>query len=407
MAVLHGINCMVLSFSVMLLKFNDTLELRKRKTDGSRGIGVESALPPNYILGKTTGIGSFGKVKVAEHVLTGHKVAIKNLDLTKVKTKAMEEKVRREINISRLFMHPHIILLYEVIETTAVIFMVTEYAESGELFDYIVLKRRLHEDEARKLFQQIISGVEYCHKNMVVHRDLKPENLLLDSNYNVKIADFGLSNVMQKGHLLKTCCGSPNYAAPEILSGKPYTGPEVDLWSCGVILYALLCGNLSRMITFLTYIRKSRQAGVYTIPSHLSSGARDLIARILVVDPTKRVTIPEIRQHPWFQPYLPRYLAVSPPDTTQQAQKIDDDIFQHVVRMGFERNHLVESLCNRVQNEGTVIYHLLLDNRLGVSSDYLGGAEFPCRGHSTPNHDGSTSQSSASSPCPLGEYKEL
>ncbi|MBA0740837.1 hypothetical protein Gogos_014022 [Gossypium gossypioides] len=149
------------------------------------------------------------------------------------------------------------------------------------------------------------------------------------------------------------------------------------------------------------------QAGVYTIPSHLSPGARDLIARILIVDPTKRLTIPGIRQHPWFQPYLPRYLAVSPPDTTQQAENIDNDIFQHVVRMGFERNDLVESLCNRVQNEGTVVYHLLLDNRLGVSSDYLGGAEFQCRGLSIPNHDGSTSQSSASNPCPLGEYKEL
>ncbi|KAK5782630.1 hypothetical protein PVK06_037135 [Gossypium arboreum] len=242
------------------------------------------------------------EVKVAEHVLTGHKVAIKNLDLTKIKTKAMEEKVRREINISRLFMHPHIIRLYEVIETTTDIFMVTEYAESGELFDYIVLKRRLHEDEARKLFQQ---------------------------------------------------------------------------------------------------------AGVYTIPSHLSSGARDLIARILVVDPTKRLTIPEIRQHPWFQPYLPRYLAVFPPDTTQQAQKIDDDIFQHVVRMGFERNHLVESLCNRVQNEGTVVYHLLLDNRFGLSSDYLGGAEFQYRGHSIPNHDGrclsSFSNLKGQSRCPLQE----
>ncbi|MBA0616708.1 hypothetical protein Godav_026206 [Gossypium davidsonii] len=213
------------------------------------------------------------------------------------------------------------------------------------------------------VWKQIISGVEYCHKNMVVHRDLKPENLLLDSNYNVKIADFGLSNVMQKGHLLKPCCGSPNYAAPE--------------------------------------------AGVYTIPSHLSPGARDLIARILIVDPTKRLTIPGIRQHPWFQPYLLRYLAVSPPDTTQQAQNIDDDIFQHVVRVGFESNHLIESLCNRVQNEGTVVYHLLLDNRLGVSSDYLGGAEFQCRGLSIPNHDGSTSQSSACNPCPLGEYKEL
>ncbi|MBA0831568.1 hypothetical protein Goarm_016027 [Gossypium armourianum] len=141
-------------------------------------------------------------------------------------------------------MHPHIIRLYEVIETTTKIFIVTEYAESGDLFDYIVQKRRLKEDEARKLFQQIISGVEYCHRCMVVHRDLKPENLLLDSNFNVKIADFGFSNIMRDGHFLKTSCGSPNYAAPEIVSGKLYAGPEVDAWSCGVILYALLSGTL-------------------------------------------------------------------------------------------------------------------------------------------------------------------
>lgn len=152
--------------------------------------------------------------------------------------------VRREIKILRLFMHPHIIRLYEVIETSHDIYVVMEYVKSGELFDYIVEKGRLVEDEARRFFQQIISGVEYCHRNMVVHRDLKPENLLLDSKMNVKIADFGLSNVMRDGHFLKTSCGSPNYAAPEVISGRLYAGPEVDVWSCGVILYALLCGSL-------------------------------------------------------------------------------------------------------------------------------------------------------------------
>ena len=182
-------------------------------------------------------------MKVAEHVLTGHKVAIKILNRKKIKAIHMEEKVRREIKILRLFMHPHIIRLYEVLETPHDIFVVMEYVKSGELFDYIVEKGRLGENEARHFFQQIVSGVEYCHRNMVVHRDLKPENLLLDSKNNVKIADFGLSNVMRDGHFLKTSCGSPNYAAPEVISGKLYSGPEVDVWSCGVIMYALLFGK--------------------------------------------------------------------------------------------------------------------------------------------------------------------
>ncbi|KAL3526549.1 hypothetical protein ACH5RR_011205 [Cinchona calisaya] len=329
----------------------------------------------NYKLGKTLGIGSFGKVKIAEHALTGHKVAIKILNRRKIKNMDMEEKVRREIKILRLFMHPHIIRLYEVIETPTDIYVVMEYVKSGELFDYIVEKGRLQEDEARNFFQQIISGVEYCHRNMVVHRDLKPENLLLDSKCNVKIADFGLSNIMRDGHFLKTSCGSPNYAAPEVISGKLYAGPEVDVWSCGVILYALLCGTLPFDDENIPNLFKKIKGGIYTLPSHLSAGARDLIPRMLIVDPMKRITIPEIRVHPWFQAHLPRYLAVSPPDTVQQAKKIDEEILLEMVKMGFDRDNLIDSLRSRVQNEGTVTYYLLLDNRFRVSSGYL-GAEF-------------------------------
>ncbi|KAG8384667.1 hypothetical protein BUALT_Bualt04G0141800 [Buddleja alternifolia] len=344
--------------------------------DGSTpdGYSAESFLR-NYKLGKTLGIGSFGKVKIAEHALTRHKVAVKILNRKKIKNMDMEEKVRREIKILRLFMHPHIIRLYEVVETPSDIYVVMEYVKSGELFDYIVEKGRLHEEEARIFFQQIISGVEYCHRNMVVHRDLKPENLLLDSKRNVKIADFGLSNIMRDGHFLKTSCGSPNYAAPEVISGKLYAGPDVDVWSCGVILYALLCGTLPFDDENIPNLFKKIKGGIYTLPSHLSAGARDLIPRMLIVDPMKRITIPEIRAHPWFQAHLPRYLAVSPPDSMQQAKKIDEDILQEVIKMGFDRNALVDSIRNRVQNEGTVTYYLLLDNRFRVSSGYL-GAEF-------------------------------
>lgn len=183
---------------------------------------------------------------------------------------------------------------------------------------------------------QIISGLEYCHRNMVVHRDLKPENLLLDGKDHVKLADFGLSNIMRDGHFLKTSCGSPNYAAPEVISGAPlplsprcaaprcallaatngaragklYAGPEVDVWSCGVILYALLCGSLPFDDENIPNLFKKIKNGVYTLPTYLSPGARHLISRMLLVDPLKRITIPEIRAHAWFSVHLPRYLAV-------------------------------------------------------------------------------------------------
>ncbi|CAI7917130.1 unnamed protein product [Closterium sp. NIES-53] len=338
---------------------------------GYGGANAEFYLP-NYRLGKTLGIGSFGKVKVAEHVLTGHKVAIKILNRKKIRSMDMDEKVKREIKILRLFMHPHIIRQYEVIETPTDIFVIMEYVKCGELFDYIVEKGRLAEDEARRFFQQIISGVEYCHRNMVVHRDLKPENLLLDGKGNIKIADFGLSNVMRDGHFLKTSCGSPNYAAPEVISGKLYAGPEVDVWSAGVILYALLCGSLPFDDENIPSLFKKIKGGIYTIPGNLSSGARDLIPRMLLVDPLLRITMPEIRQHPWFCAKLPRYLAVPPPDTVEQARRIDQDVLAVVVKMGFDQRQLTEALRNRQATKATVAYYLMLDNRSRVASGYLG-----------------------------------
>lgn len=329
----------------------------------------------HYRLGRTLGVGSFGKVKIAEHSQTGHKVAIKILNRRKIKQMDMEEKVLREIKILRLFMHPHIIRLYEVIETTNDIYVVMEFVKAGELFDYIVEKGRLLEDEARSFFQQIVSGVEYCHRNMVVHRDLKPENLLLDSHNNVKIADFGLSNVMRDGHFMKTSCGSPNYAAPEVISGKLYAGPEVDVWSCGVILFALLCGSLPFDDESIPTLFKKIKGGVYNVPTHLSPPARDLITRMLLVDALKRITIPEIRQHPWFTTRLPRYLAVMQADTVASATCIDEDIVSEVVKLGYLRPAIIDALKGRHQNKASVAYYLLLDSRLCASSSsaYLKG----------------------------------
>ncbi|VAH85316.1 unnamed protein product [Triticum turgidum subsp. durum] len=347
--------------------------------DGNtRGGGHCEALK-SYNLGKTLGASTFGKVIIADHKLTGLKVAVKILNRRKMKTMEMEEKANREIKILRSFIdfiHPHIIRIYEVIETPKDIFVVMEYCQNGDLLDYIVEKRRLQEDVARRIFQQIMSAVEYCHTNMVVHRDLKPENLLVDSKYNVKLADFGLSNVMHDGHFLKTSCGSINYAAPEVISGELYAGPEVDVWSCGVILYALLCGAVPFDDDNISKLFNKIKGGFYILPNHLSDLAMDLIPRMLIVDPMKRITTCEIRDHPWFQNRLPRYLAVPPPKTAQQAKmEIDEDTLQDVANLGYDKDHVCESLCNRLKNEETVAYYLILDNRFRATSGYL-GAEY-------------------------------
>lgn len=347
-----------------------------------------------YKLGPTLGKGSFGKVKLAEHEKTGHKVAVKILNRQKIKTSQMDKKIRREINILKLFRHPHIIRLYEVIETRSDIFLVMEYVEGGELFDYIVSKGRLSEDESRKFFQQIISGIEYCHKFRVVHRDLKPENVLLDRDKNAKIADFGLSNIMHDGDFLKTSCGSPNYAAPEVISGKLYAGPEVDVWSCGVILYALLCGRLPFDEESIPALFRRIRDGDYAMPHHVTPPCRDLISKILVVDPLKRITIAEIRQHPWFQTSLPSYLSVVPDFDFQNIQVDEQALAVLCQKMECDPETARQALERDEINEITVAYNLILDNirraqNLGLSSSFVGAKSIDVLGPLTTGAAGS------------------
>lgn len=260
-----------------------------------------------YNVVKTLGEGSFGKVKLAIHQVSGQQVALKIISRRKLITRDMAGRIEREIQYLQLLRHPHIIKLYTVITTPSEIVMVLEYA-GNELFDYIVQNGKMAEDKARKFFQQIVCAVEYCHRHKIVHRDLKPENLLLDEQLNVKIADFGLSNIMTDGNFLKTSCGSPNYAAPEVISGKLYAGPEVDVWSCGVILYVLLVGRLPFDDEYIPALFRKIAQGNYTVPPYLSQGAVRLIKRILQVNPMNRITIQEIRQDPWFTKDLPDYL---------------------------------------------------------------------------------------------------
>ncbi|XP_059091412.1 5'-AMP-activated protein kinase catalytic subunit alpha-2-like isoform X2 [Tigriopus californicus] len=316
----------------------------------------------HYVLGETLGIGTFGKVKVGFHQMTGHKVAVKILNRQKIKSLDVVGKIRREIQNLKLFNHPHIIKLYQVISTPTDIFMVMEYVAGGELFDYIVKHGKLKESEARRFFQQIISGVEYCHRHNVVHRDLKPENLLLDQKLNVKIADFGLSNMMTDGEFLRTSCGSPNYAAPEVISGKLYAGPEVDIWSCGVILYALLCGTLPFDDEHVPSLFRKIKSGVFAIPDYLHKNVVSLLCHMLQTDPMKRATIEDIRNHEWFQVDLASYLF---PDRDAAMATLDHEAVQEASeKLGVKAEEIIEALENDDStNTLAVAYRLIIDNK--------------------------------------------
>lgn len=263
--------------------------------------------------------------------------------------------------------------------------MVLEYA-GGELFDYIVQHGRMEEDEARRFFQQMLCAVEYCHRHKIVHRDLKPENLLLDEKLNVKIADFGLSNIMTDGNFLKTSCGSPNYAAPEVIGGKLYAGPEVDVWSCGVILYVLLVGRLPFDDEHIPSLFAKIARGTYAVPKWMSPGAAHLIEKMLKVNPVQRATIPEIRQDPWFMKNLPEYLqppiepfyntgidpdrAIKPSDIAPNApprvqEKLHNEVTEKISKtMGYGRKDVQEALEAEEPSAIKDAYMIVRENKL-------------------------------------------
>lgn len=254
----------------------------------------------NYKFEKTIGQGTYGKVKLAINTDTNEKVAVKVIEKSQIQSPKQVARLQREIRFLKLLHHPHIVKVFEVIETDDAIFIVMEYAAGGELFDYIVAHKRVKEKEARSFFRMVLSAVDYCHRNAVIHRDLKPENLLLDESKCIKIIDFGFGNNFKTdGGLLDTFCGSPFYAAPEMILGKKYEGPEVDMWSLGVILFALLCGHLPFDDDNMKELYKKIASGTYTCPDYLMPNARHLIGRLITVDPKKRATLDEVLEHPW------------------------------------------------------------------------------------------------------------
>ena len=312
----------------------------------------------NYILEETIGEGAFAKVKLGKHIQTGEKVAIKILNKQTIYNFDIK-KVKKEINILQRLKHKNIIQLYEIMETKNNLYIVMEYCEGKELFEYIVERKHLTEREACRYFQQIINGVEYLHLSNVTHRDLKPENLLLDNKKRILISDFGLS-ILSKNYneLLSTPCGTPSYAPPEMLKGKKYNGIFSDIWSCGIILYTMLVGNLPCSESKEELVYQNIITHNFYYPENLSDDAIDLIEHLLKINPEERYNFDEIKAHPWFNILTPKLR----PGIIFGVHKIpiDPKILDKAKEMGYDQKKIEESVSKSKYDSFSAVYYLIL-----------------------------------------------
>ena len=333
----------------MNLEKNEELKISKTKKKPNKG---------PYLLGEALGEGAFAKVRLATQIHIKEKCAIKIVDKRLLEDTKDIQRLKKEIKILKSIRHKNIIQLFDIMESKTNLYFVIEYCKGGELFDYIVKNRRLKEPEACVFFQQIINGVEYLHKQGIIHRDLKPENLLLDYNNNIKISDFGLSTFFSKNHFLQTACGTPSYAPPEMLEGLQYNGEASDIWSCGIILYAMLCGTLPFTESKEEIIVKKIKMHDYSIPKYLSKEAQDMLNHILKINPEERFTIEGIKAHPWFnivKPHLIKGISLN-----EIRIPVDENILNMVKDFGFDKEECRNLLLNNKFCSLTSIYYLCL-----------------------------------------------
>ncbi|XP_034071843.1 serine/threonine-protein kinase BRSK2 isoform X3 [Gymnodraco acuticeps] len=323
-----------------------------------------------YRLEKTLGKGQTGLVKLGIHCVTCQKVAIKIVNREKL-SESVLMKVEREIAILKLIEHPHVLKLHDVYENKKYLYLVLEHVSGGELFDYLVKKGRLTPKEARKFFRQIMSALDFCHSHSICHRDLKPENLLLDEKNNIRIADFGMASLQVGDSLLETSCGSPHYACPEVIRGEKYDGRKADVWSCGVILFALLVGALPFDDDNLRNLLEKVKLGVFHMPHFIPPDCQNLLRGMIEVDATKRLTLEQIQKHTWYiagknepepeQP-VPRKVTIR---SLPSADDIDPDVLDSMHSLGCfrDKNKLLKDLLSDEDNQEKMIYFLLLDRK--------------------------------------------
>ncbi|KAI9846471.1 MAG: hypothetical protein M1838_001255 [Thelocarpon superellum] len=361
-------------------------------------------------LGATLGRGATARVRKARHAVTGQAAAIKIVSKaaaasvqrrTSMKGKGLPTEdprgpkqmpfgIEREVVIMKLIEHPNVIQLYDIWENRGELYLVLEYVKGGELFDYLVQAGHFPEHEAIRYFRQILAGLTYCHHFSICHRDLKPENILMDRDKNVKLADFGMAALQPENHLLNTSCGSPNYAAPEILEGKQYHGSDVDIWSCGVVLYAMLVGRTPFDDVDVPSILRNIKAGRFDMPSRLSPEAQDLLRNMLQINPTRRIKMDQIWRHPLLTKYDVVYAidgtvvrnagppAMPPMQDMAQPLKSKADVDGELLRNlqtlwhGETEQMLVQKLLTEEANQEKFFYYLLLKYREKHLEDYPG-----------------------------------
>lgn len=325
----------------------------------------------DYQIESKIGQGAFGKVFLGAHIPTKEKVAIKILIKEQLSKHHLLSHIENEIQIHKRLHHESIVRYYSVIETKATMSMITEYCPNGELFAYISTNpnKKLSEKESCRLFQQLISGIDYLHHNNISHRDIKLDNLLLSEFNQLKIIDFGLSKVYNDvtQNLLSTQCGSPCYVAPEIVLGKQYSGEVIDIWSSGIVLYSMLCGHFPFYEENQKVLFDKITKGDYTIPSFLTSACIDLIKRLLCVDPKKRITISQIRQHSWFSLLsYPMSNIISPGlFLNRDVIPIDELILAEIEKLyQLDIKETIVSIILNKHNELTVTYYLHLQQKI-------------------------------------------
>ena len=323
-------------------------------------------------------------MRIARHIKTRQFAAVKIVSKSALANKPTLHDVllntEREIVIMKLIDHPNIIRLYDVWETSSDLYLIFEYIEGGELFDYICDKGRLSTSEALDYFQQIIFAVDYCHRFNIAHRDLKPENILIDKDKNIKIADFGMAawQARTKNGLLHTVCGTPHYIAPEIIMGNEYDGRSSDVWSCGIILFALLAGYLPFDDVDLVSVLEKVKLAKYKVPRGINPMAKDLISKMLQKNAEARITIPQILKHPFFLSQRPKMARKDMPDLDLMSRPvtkkecIDDDIFANLRTLwhGTPDEDIIECLTNDQPTWEKGVYHLLVAYRYKHLENY-------------------------------------